>query len=158
MKKVAIAVAVVLVVVVVVVLASGGGGKKAPPGVLEESGGRLMTMPYARLAGSVAKVGDNNFARGQMLKGFSSYRLQDQGWVTSVEDAEGGDWLVQIDMDEPGGKDDGPEITATVSPQQAPSGKPAVGQKVEYMGRIGRVAGIAHVTIELRSTHLKVVE
>jgi hypothetical protein len=85
--------------------------------------------------GDVEDTGDKGLSF--VLQQYLSFSVNGEGWVTSVEPVEDGGWSVMIDVDAPGGKSDGPEVTALVPPENAKDQAPAVGAKVDFKGRIG---------------------
>ncbi len=80
------------------------------------------------------------------------------GWVTSAKQGSGGGWVLSIDFDAPGTKEDGPEITeATVDRREAKGEMPSVGDKVYVYGWMSNIQRGENPTLEVHHATVQVL-
>jgi len=139
----------VVVAIIVIVLASRGKSKQA---AAANQTGKTGTVPafrttYEAIAAQLA-VSDE-VAQARIISRVYRYTAKGTGWVTSTEQLEDGSVLVQIDVDAPGTKADGPDIMLTVPAANLQGPPPAAGAKVDYSGSIQEITPGEHVVMEL---------
>jgi hypothetical protein len=146
----------VVVAIIVVVLASRGKSKQAATG---NQTGKTGVIPafhttYETIAAGLAAAADDEVAKGRMISRVRRYTATGTGWVTSAEKLEDGSVLVQIDVDAPGTKADGPDVMLTVPAANLQGPPPAAGAKVDYSGSIQVITPDEHLVIELAKGRL----
>lgn len=141
----------VVVAIIVIVLASRGKSKQA---AAANQTGKMGVVPpfhttYEAVAGQLAATTDNEVAQTRLISQVRRYTAKGTGWVSSTEQLEDGSVLVQIDVDAPGTKADGPDIMLTVPAANLQGPPPAAGAKVDYSGSIQEITPGEHVVMEL---------
>lgn len=131
-----------VVVVIVVVLKARGGKEPADDDAV--TGRRTATSvgfgrtTYENIAGRVATQTDARSV-DRVIGRLIRYTMSGEGWVSSVADGEEGGLIVKIDVDEPGGVSNGPEVDVYVPPDKVTGQTLADGQKVGFRGVVSGI-------------------